>query len=179
MNVRIPCQTLVSGFWQFPIVLYAFLTFPLPLWSSGEETFFSMWSQAEVKIWWIAFITSSGGTAAGIFCMKKSQNHLNEENLAYELFVKKILQLSFGAKIQSFIYFFLYWHDFDISGNTVWPQASGFQNSPKFTTFGRCKCSSLRSQCWMRLFLWFSNTVHSFKLSRLSNYIKVLPKSFL
>ena len=23
-----------------------------------------------------------------------------------------------------------------------------------------CKRSSLRSQCWMRLFLWFSNTVH-------------------
>ena len=23
----------------------------------------------------------------------------------------------------------------------------------------KCKCSSLRSQCWMRLFLWFSNTV--------------------
>ena len=81
MNVRIPCQTLVSGFWQFPIVLYAFLTFPLPLWSSVEETFFSMWSQAEVKIWWIAFITSSGGTAAGIFCMKKSKSHLNEEEI--------------------------------------------------------------------------------------------------
>ena len=31
---------------------------------------------------------------------------------------------------------------FDLSGNTV-----------------KCKCSSLRSQCWMRLFLWFSNTV--------------------
>ena len=25
----------------------------------------------------------------------------------------------------------------------------------------KCKRSSLRSQCWMRLFLWFSNTVHS------------------
>ena len=60
------CQPLVSGFWQFPIVLYAFLTFPLPLWTTF---FFSMWSQAEVKIWWIAFITS-GGTA-GIFCVKK------------------------------------------------------------------------------------------------------------
>ena len=54
------------------------------------------------------------------------------------------------------------------SGNTVWPQASGFQNSPKLTIFGtsnelfvhaKCKRSSLRSQCWMRLFLWFSNTV--------------------
>ena len=24
----------------------------------------------------------------------------------------------------------------DLSGNTVWPQASGFQNSPKWTIFG-------------------------------------------
>ena len=39
MNVRIPCQTLVSGFWQFPIVLYAFLTFPLPLWSWRRDFF--------------------------------------------------------------------------------------------------------------------------------------------
>ena len=37
-----------------------------------------------------------------------------------------------------------------------------FKNSPKWTIFGifnLCKRNSLRSQCWMRLFLWFSNTV--------------------
>ena len=54
------------------------------------------------------------------------------------------------------------------SGNTVWPQALGFQKLAKsdhfwhfWLTFVHSKCnrSSLRSQCWMRLFLWFSNTV--------------------
>ena len=43
-----------------------------------------------------------------------------------------------------------------------------FKNSPKGTIFGiflltfvhsKCKRNLLRSQCWMRLFLWFSNTV--------------------
>ena len=39
-----------------------------------------------------------------------------------------------------------------------------FKNSPKWSIFGtfvhsKCKRSLLRSQCWMRLFLWFSNTV--------------------
>ena len=28
------------------------------------------------------------------------------------------------------------------------------------TASSKCKCSSLRSQYWLRLFLWFSNTVH-------------------
>ena len=27
--------------------------------------------------------------------------------------------------------------------------------------YSKCKRSSLRSQCWMRLFLWFSTTVHA------------------
>ena len=57
----------------------------------------------------------------------------------------------------------------DLSGNTVWPQASDFQKLAKMDHFwhflltfihSKCKCSSLRSQCWMRLFLWFSNTVY-------------------
>ena len=52
----------------------------------------------------------------------------------------------------------------DLSGNTVWLQALEFKNSPKWTIFGifvhsKCIRSSLRSQCPMRLFLWFSNTV--------------------
>ena len=50
----------------------------------------------------------------------------------------------------------------NLSGNTVWPQASGFQNWPFLTflmNFCPCKRSSLRSHCWMRLFLWFSNTL--------------------
>ena len=51
----------------------------------------------------------------------------------------------------------------DLSGNTVWPQASGFQKPilAFFMNFcPNCKRSSLRSQCCkMRHFLWFSNTV--------------------
>ena len=59
----------------------------------------------------------------------------------------------------------------DLSGNTVWPQASDFQKLAKTEYFWhfqltfvllKCKRSSLRSQCWMRLFLWFSNTVLRF-----------------
>ena len=56
----------------------------------------------------------------------------------------------------------------DLSGNTVWPQASDFLKLAKMGIFwhlwftyvhSNCKHSSLRSQCYMRLFLWFSNTV--------------------
>ena len=53
-----------------------------------------------------------------------------------------------------------------VSGNTVWLQAAGFQDH--FWHFSLtfvhsyCKRSSLRLQCWMRLFLWFSNTVPNF-----------------
>ena len=32
-----------------------------------------------------------------------------------------------------------------------------------------CKRSSLRSQCWIRLFLWFSNTVHDLRIVALSS----------
>ena len=53
----------------------------------------------------------------------------------------------------------------DLSGNTVWPEASGFQKLTKMDHFwhflwtfvhSKCKRSSLRSQSCMRLFLWFS-----------------------
>ena len=54
----------------------------------------------------------------------------------------------------------------DLSGNTVGPQASGFQKLFQIWPFlaflmKNCIRSSLRSPCWMRLFLWFSNTVQS------------------
>ena len=56
----------------------------------------------------------------------------------------------------------------DLSGNTYWPQAVGFQKlANRFLAFlmnvspFKCKRSSLRSQYWMRLFLWFSTTVIS------------------
>ena len=45
----------------------------------------------------------------------------------------------------------------DHSGNIVWPNAK-FPISGIFV-HSNCKRISLRSQCWMRLFLWFSNTV--------------------
>ena len=53
----------------------------------------------------------------------------------------------------------------DLSSNTVWPQVSGFQKLAKIDHFwhfwwtfvhSKCKRSSLRSQFWMRLFLYFS-----------------------
>ena len=56
----------------------------------------------------------------------------------------------------------------DLSGSTVWPLASRFPKLAKLSNFGilnwtfahsKCKRSLLRSQCWMRLFIWFLNTV--------------------
>ena len=55
----------------------------------------------------------------------------------------------------------------DLSGNTVDPnlQVSKNRQIAPFLAFlltfvySKCKRSSLRSQCWMRLFLWFLNTV--------------------
>ena len=49
----------------------------------------------------------------------------------------------------------------DLSGNTVWPQASGFEKLAKMNHFwhfwltfvySKCKRNSLRSQCWMIFF---------------------------
>ena len=56
----------------------------------------------------------------------------------------------------------------DLSGTTVWPQVSSLKKVVKIDYFwlfwwtfvhSKCKRSSLRSQCWMRPFRWFSNTV--------------------
>ena len=52
----------------------------------------------------------------------------------------------------------------NLPGNAVWPLASGFQKFAKLDNFwhfqwtfvhSKCKCISLRSKYWMRLFLWF------------------------
>ena len=70
----------------------------------------------------------------------------------------------------------------DLSGNTVWPQASGFEKLAKMDSFwhfwltfvhSKCKRSS---QCWMRLFLWFSNTVSS--VAKSFSHWKLLFESF-
>ena len=73
----------------------------------------------------------------------------------------------------------------DLSGNTVDPnlQVSKNRQIAPFLAFlltfvySKCKRSSLRSQCWMRLFLWFSNTVisHLSTLSRI-RYLKAFSK---
>ena len=51
----------------------------------------------------------------------------------------------------------------DLSGNTVWPQVSGFHNSPNWPILAFLANSlsthAFHSQYWMRLFLWFSNTL--------------------
>ena len=65
----------------------------------------------------------------------------------------------------------------DLPGNAVWPQTLGFQKLAKLDHFwhfeltfvhSKGKRSSLRSQCWRRLFLWFTNTVPllSFRYTR-------------
>ena len=65
----------------------------------------------------------------------------------------------------------------DLSGNIAWPQASGFQKLAIMDHFwhfkwtfvhSKCKRISLRSQCCIILFLWFSNTV---SLESLKNII--------
>ena len=70
----------------------------------------------------------------------------------------------------------------DLSGNTVLLQASGFQKPAKMDHFwhfywtfvhSKCKRSSLRSQCWMRLFGRISNSVDrtvNFHLSMISQH---------
>ena len=52
-------------------------------------------------------------------------------------------------------------HQF-LSGNTVWPLAKIDHFLHFWLTFVHSKYrrSSLRSQCWMRVFLWFSNIVN-------------------
>ena len=40
----------------------------------------------------------------------------------------------------------------DLSGNTVWPQASGFQKIAKLTIFGIFWLTFVHSKCWMRFF---------------------------
>ena len=63
----------------------------------------------------------------------------------------------------------------DLSGNTVWLQASSFQKLAKLIIFGifvhsNRKHSSLRSHCWMRLLGQFSNTLHSVHLHHYSAF---------
>ena len=75
----------------------------------------------------------------------------------------------------------------DLSGNTVWPQASDFQKLAKLAIFGilklsfvhsKCNHSSLRSQCWMRHFLRFSSTV-IFSVQKSFPWISVAFYDFL
>ena len=47
---------------------------------------------------------------------------------------------------------------------SIWPRVSRYKSRWKIeflinSYHSKCKCSSLRSQGWMRLFLWFSNAV--------------------
>ena len=47
----------------------------------------------------------------------------------------------------------------DLSGNIVWPQASGFQKLAKMDIFWHFWLTYVHSKCWMRLFGRFSKTV--------------------
>ena len=68
----------------------------------------------------------------------------------------------FGQKFKSVLAFSIIFCliKIDLSGNTIW-QLQIFKNSTNwpYMAFSSLKHSSLRSQCWMRLYLWFSNTV--------------------
>ena len=101
------------------------------------------------------------------------------------IFIWKLLQMSY-LSFYHFGIFYQFLSDFmdfiiDLSGNTVWPQDSGFQKFAKLTIFGifcwtfvnsNCKRCSFRLQCWIRLFLWFSNTVLLFEQSERSEISK-------
>ena len=93
------------------------------------------------------------------------------------------------------IWIFQFWHflpsfiKVDLSGNTVWMQNSGLLKTPQIDHFwlfewtfvvSKCKRSSLRSQCLMRLFLWFSNTVHhcKFDTCEIAFYFRVEVGSY-
>ena len=74
----------------------------------------------------------------------------------------------------------------DLSGNTVWPQASGFQKLAKMEHFwhfsltfvhSKCKQSSLCSHCYMRLFLSFSNIMDP-KLKSILNLLEIPVRTF-
>ena len=69
-----------------------------------------------------------------------------------------------------------------LSGNIVWPQVSGFKKLVQIDHFwhfwlsfvqSKCNRSSLRSQCRMRPFLSFSNTVPYFVTVRTTIYINL------
>ena len=70
----------------------------------------------------------------------------------------------------------------DLSGNTIWPKASGFKNSPNWPflaflltfTLSNGKRSSLRSQCWMRLFCDVKHRVLFTLLVSWSDKVRVL-----
>ena len=104
------------------------------------------------------FFTSSKVTTSSYFCLLCYLLTLFENYSKYRIWFYLILAFSTNCcLIKS-----------DMSGNAVWPQAAYFQNFAKMDncwhfllTFlhSKCRHSSLRSQCWMRLFLWFSNTV--------------------
>ena len=81
-----------------------------------------------------------------------------------------------------------FWHiKTDLSGNTLLPKASDFWKTRQNWSFSALfnelfvhaisKRSSLRSQCWMRLILLFSNTVHWGNMGGLLNKPQNFEKS--
>ena len=67
----------------------------------------------------------------------------------------------------------------DLSINSVW-LFQVFKNSQKWTIFGIFYelLSTLRSQCWMRLFLWFSNIVCLKSLELFWGYLLVYVRDY-
>ena len=141
-------------------------------------------SQVQLQGIWLIFIIFSGEffTYSGnswLLMIKRSVKKIGRKSNSMEVYppisktasmhiVWKLLKMShLNFWILAFSSMFCLIKT-DLSGNTVWPRASGFQKLAKMVhlrhfslTFvhSKCKRSSLRSQYWMRLFLWFSNTV--------------------
>ena len=116
---------------------------------------------------------SLGAKVSSLFSLKpKIHEHYDSCFNFYYIYERSELQwyfldFSYLAKCRTFDFSILSFSTHfcpiksDLPGNTVWPQASGFQKLVKRTILGdsKCKRNSLRSLCRMRLFWRFSNTV--------------------
>ena len=105
--------------------------------------------------------------------------HFNRTKISGKcLKLLKMSHLSFSILEFSIIFCLI---KIDLSGNSVWLQTSGFQKLIKMNhiwhfqstfVYAKCKRSLLHSQCWIRLFLWFSNTL---SVCYVYSYLKIPP----
>ena len=100
---------------------------------------------------------------------RKTNLRIVEEIAFFRLFFAEMLQHIVWKSSKMFHFNFLFRHfPLVFVPLKVWAQTSDFSKIVKIDNFwhfqwafvrSKCERCSLRSQCWMRLFLWFSNTV--------------------